>query len=112
MSTWKIFKSICPKTFKAKGDIYVFVDECHRTQSGKLHKAMKAILPDAMFIGFTGTPLLKKDKATSLETYSAPIFTPTSLMKPWTDNVVLGSAVRSTGYRSADYRPGQYRRVV
>lgn len=64
-----------PKNFKAKGDIYVFVDECHRTQSGKLHKAMKAILPDATFIGFTGTPLLKKDKATSLETFGPFIHT-------------------------------------
>ena len=41
----------------------MFVDECHRTQSGELHKAMKAILPSAVFIGFTGTPLLKADKA-------------------------------------------------
>ncbi len=49
-----------PPDFKPKGDIYVFVDECHRTQSGKLHDAMKEILPDSMFIGFTGTPLLKK----------------------------------------------------
>jgi type I restriction enzyme R subunit len=64
-----------PKNFKAKGDIYVFVDECHRTQSGKLHKAMKGILPEAMFIGFTGTPLLKKDKATSLETFGPFIHT-------------------------------------
>ena len=48
-----------PAGFKPKGDIYVFVDECHRTQTGDLHKAMKAILPNAMFIGFTGTPLLK-----------------------------------------------------
>ena len=64
-----------PKNFKAKGDIYVFVDECHRTQSGKLHKAMKAILPNAMFVGFTGTPLLKKDKATSLETFGPFIHT-------------------------------------
>ena len=64
-----------PKNFKAKGDIFVFVDECHRTQSGKLHNAMKAILPDANFIGFTGTPLLKKDKATSLETFGPFIHT-------------------------------------
>ena len=34
-----------PPDFKAKGDLYVFVDECHRTQSGELHQAMKAILP-------------------------------------------------------------------
>ncbi|MGO9544424.1 MAG: type I restriction endonuclease subunit R [Rhodomicrobium sp.] len=61
--------------FKPQGDIYVFVDECHRTQSGDLHKAMKAILPDAMFSGFTGTPLLKADKQTSLETFGTYIHT-------------------------------------
>ncbi len=64
-----------PPDFRAKGDVYVFVDECHRTQSGELHKAMKAILPNAMFIGFTGTPLLKADKATSLEVFGTYIHT-------------------------------------
>lgn len=64
-----------PKDFKAKGDIIVFVDECHRTQSGKLHKAMKEFLPNAIFIGFTGTPLLKKDKPTTLETFGKYIHT-------------------------------------
>ncbi|MBC7751039.1 MAG: HsdR family type I site-specific deoxyribonuclease, partial [Candidatus Saccharibacteria bacterium] len=39
-----------PKDFRAKGDFVVFIDECHRTQSGDLHKAMKALLPDAIFI--------------------------------------------------------------
>jgi type I site-specific deoxyribonuclease, HsdR family len=61
--------------FKAKGDIYVFVDECHRTQSGALHDAMKEILPDAMFIGFTGTPLLKNDKHQSIKTFGSYIHT-------------------------------------
>lgn len=51
-----------PPDFKPKGDLYVFVDECHRTQSGELRQAMKTILPHALFIGFTGTPLLKADK--------------------------------------------------
>lgn len=64
-----------PKGFHAKGDIFVFVDECHRTQSGKLNEAMKAILPGAMFIGFTGTPLLKKDKKKSLEVFGPYIHT-------------------------------------
>ncbi|SEN85077.1 type I site-specific deoxyribonuclease, HsdR family [Roseovarius tolerans] len=64
-----------PKDFHAKGDLYVFVDECHRSQSGDLHKAMKAILPNAMFIGFTGTPLLKEDKRTSLEVFGPYIHT-------------------------------------
>ena len=68
-------KASLPKDFCAKGDIYVFVDECHRTQSGKLHEAMKVILPKAIFIGFTGTPLLKKDKKTSLETFGGYIHT-------------------------------------
>lgn len=68
-------KASIPKDFCAKGDITVFVDECHRTQSGKLHEAMRAILPDAIFIGFTGTPLLKKDKKTSLETFGGYIHT-------------------------------------
>ncbi len=55
------------------GEIFVFVDECHRTQSGKLHRVMKAILPSAVFIGFTGTPLLMQDKQTSLEVFGGYI---------------------------------------
>ena len=57
------------------GELFVFVDECHRTQSGKLHKTMKAILKNAVFIGFTGTPLLKQDKQTSLEVFGRYIHT-------------------------------------
>ncbi len=57
------------------GEIFVFVDECHRTQSGKLNRVMKALMPTAVFIGFTGTPLLKKDKATSLEVFGGYIHT-------------------------------------
>lgn len=64
-----------PTDFRAKGDLYVFVDECHRTQSGELHKAMKAILPNALFIGFTGTPLLKADKQKSIEVFGRYIHT-------------------------------------
>ncbi len=59
----------------AVGELFVFVDECHRTQSGKLHRVMKAIMPSAVFIGFTGTPLLKKDKSTSLEIFGKYIHT-------------------------------------
>ncbi len=47
----------------------VLVDECHRTQSGKLHKAMKSLIPNAIFIAFSGTPLLKQDKKTSQEVF-------------------------------------------
>ncbi|AFZ45145.1 type I site-specific deoxyribonuclease, HsdR family [Halothece sp. PCC 7418] len=68
-------KSNLPPDFQAKGEIYVFVDECHRTQSGKLHQAMKEILPHTLFIGFTGTPLLKKDKQKSIEVFGKYIHT-------------------------------------
>ena len=64
-----------PKNFRAKGNLFVFVDECHRTQSGKLHTAMTALLPDAIFVGFTGTPLLKKDKQKSIEVFGSFIHT-------------------------------------
>ena len=57
------------------GEIFVFVDECHRTQSGKLHTAMNALLPGATLIGFTGTPLLKSDKKRSIETFGPYIHT-------------------------------------
>lgn len=57
------------------GELFVFVDECHRTQSGKLHRTMKALLPGAVFVGFTGTPLLKADKQTSLEVFGGYIHT-------------------------------------
>jgi type I restriction enzyme R subunit len=57
------------------GEVFVFVDECHRTQSGKLNRVMKAMMPNAIFIGFTGTPLLKKDKQTSLEVFGGYIHT-------------------------------------
>lgn len=68
-------KELEEKPSATVGEIFVFVDECHRTQSGRLHKLMKAIMPNAVFIGFTGTPLLKKDKSTSLEVFGGYIHT-------------------------------------
>ncbi len=57
------------------GEVFVFVDECHRTQSGKMHRVMKVMMPNAVFIGFTGTPLLVQDRATSLEVFGGYIHT-------------------------------------
>ena len=69
-------KNSLPKDFKPKGDFYVFVDECHRTQSGDLNKAMRQLLGEkALFIGFTGTPLMKKDKQKSIEIFGKYIHT-------------------------------------
>ena len=75
--------------FKAKGNIHVFVDECHRTQSGILHDAMKKILPDALFIGYTGTPLLKKDKQKSIEVVGPDIGDTYKFDEAVEDGVVL-----------------------
>lgn len=71
------------------GDFYVFIDEAHRTQSGKLAKAMRHILPEAVFIGFTGTPLLRSDKSTSLETFGPYIGKPYRFDEAVGDEVVL-----------------------
>ncbi|HAT8315142.1 TPA: type I restriction endonuclease subunit R [Legionella pneumophila] len=71
----KFLKELESQPSHAIGELFVFVDECHRTQSGKLHRVMKAIIPNALFIGFTGTPLLKQDKATSLEIFGKYIHT-------------------------------------
>jgi len=81
-------KKSLPKDFKVNGDLFVFVDECHRTQSGKLHEAMKTILHNALFIGFTGTPLMKKDKKKSVEVFGPYIHT-YKFDEAVTDGVVL-----------------------
>ena len=77
-----------PRGFQPSGELFVFVDECHRTQSGKLHRVMKTLLPDAMLMGFTGTPLLKGDKQRSIETFGPYIHT-YKYDEAVEDNVVL-----------------------
>ena len=57
------------------GRFYVFVDECHRTQGGDMNKQMKRWLESAIFIGFTGTPLLRKDKQTTRDVFGTYIHT-------------------------------------
>lgn len=54
------------KDFKDNSkNLFVLVDESHRGQYGSAHAKMKAMLPNASYIGFTGTPLLKSEKSTS-----------------------------------------------
>jgi type I restriction enzyme R subunit len=48
-------------------DIFVLVDESHRTQYGLLHNKMKQVFPNACYLGFTGTPLMKSEKNTMLK---------------------------------------------
>lgn len=68
-------RDLAEQPSQTHGEIYVFVDECHRTQGGKLHKLMKAMMPNAVFIGFTGTPLLKSDALTSQAVFGDYIHT-------------------------------------
>jgi type I restriction enzyme, R subunit len=60
---------------RVHGRFYVFVDECHRTQGGDMNKQMKRWLENAIFIGFTGTPLLRKDKQTTRDVFGTNIHT-------------------------------------
>jgi type I restriction enzyme R subunit len=85
-----------PAGFSAKGDLYVFVDECHRTQAGDMHKAMKALLPNAVFIGFTGTPILQADKQQSIELFGGYIHTYKF------DEAVRDEVVRDLRYEARD----------
>lgn len=50
--------------YSDRDDIIVISDEAHRTQAGKLARNMRLALPNAAFIGFTGTPLFKYDELT------------------------------------------------
>jgi type I restriction enzyme R subunit len=89
------------------GEFFVFVDECHRTQYGRLHRAMKAFLPGAVFFGFTGTPLLKEDKATTQEVFGAYIHT-YKYNEAVEDGVVLDLVYEA---RDIDQRIGSEERV-
>ena len=57
------------------GRFYVFVDECHRTQGGDMNRQMKRWLEGAVFVGFTGTPLLRKDKRMTRDVFGTYIHT-------------------------------------
>ena len=73
---------------RAQGRFYVFVDECHRTQGGDMNKQMKRWLEGAVFVGFTGTPLLRKDKQMTRDVFGTYIHT-YKFHQAVTDKVVL-----------------------
>ena len=61
----KFNKDVDPKRpYSERDDIIVISDEAHRTQAGRLARNMRLALPNAAFIGFTGTPLFKQDEIT------------------------------------------------
>lgn len=60
---------------RVTGRFYVFVDECHRTQGGGMNIQMKRWLEGAVFIGFTGTPLLRRDRQMTRDVFGTYIHT-------------------------------------
>jgi len=58
------FNQEVTEAYSERDDIIVISDEAHRTQAGKFALNMRKALPNASFLGFTGTPLLKNDELT------------------------------------------------
>lgn len=54
-----------PECFNPSDNIIVLIDEGHRSQGGENHERMRKALPNAAYVAFTGTPLLKNDKTTN-----------------------------------------------
>ena len=63
----KFEKAAKQKTKLNDNNIFILIDECHRTQSGNFHNFMTDVLPNAVKIGFTGTPLLKTEKQSTYD---------------------------------------------
>ena len=101
----------CRRTSRPRANLFVFVDECHRTQSGKLHEAMKAILPGAMFIGFTGTPLLKSGQAEEHRDLR-PLHPHLQVRRGGEGRRGAGPALRGAGHRPEHHVADEDRPVV
>jgi len=69
-------------------DIFVLVDEGHRTQFGSFHAKMRKALPNACFIGFTGTPVMKKNTNT-VRRFGGLIGQPYTIKKAVEDKAVV-----------------------
>ncbi|MEM9102457.1 MAG: HsdR family type I site-specific deoxyribonuclease [Pseudomonadota bacterium] len=54
-----------PECYNPSDNIIVLIDEGHRSQGGENHERMRKALPNAAYVAFTGTPLLKDDKTTN-----------------------------------------------
>lgn len=57
------FRSVNAKNYTNDSpNIFVMIDEAHRSQYGEMHQYMKSVFPNACYLGFTGTPLMTQDK--------------------------------------------------
>ncbi len=71
--------------FNSSEDMIVLVDEGHRSHGGEGHERMRKALPNAAYIAFTGTPLLKDDKTASK---FGPIIHPYTMQRAIEDGMV------------------------
>lgn len=69
-------------------NIFVLVDESHRSQYGSANALMQKVFPHACYIGFTGTPLMKKEKSTAVK-FGGIIGTPYTITQAVEDKAVL-----------------------
>lgn len=69
-------------------NVFVLVDESHRSQYGSANTLMQKVFPNACYIGFTGTPLMKKEKSTAVK-FGGIIGTPYTINQAVKDEAVL-----------------------
>lgn len=69
-------------------NVFVLVDESHRSQYGSANALMQKVFPNACYIGFTGTPLMKKEKSTAIK-FGGIIGTPYTINQAVEDEAVL-----------------------
>ena len=96
---------------QVSGRFYVFVDECHRTQGGDMNKQMKRWLEGAIFIGFTGTPLLRKNKLMTRDVFGTYIHT-YKFHEGVSDGVILDLKYEAPRRATAADLAGRHRHVV
>ena len=69
-------------------DIFILVDESHRTQFGSFSARMRQMFPRACYLGFTGTPLLKREK-NNFRKFGALVEPHYSITQAVSDNAVV-----------------------
>lgn len=69
-------------------NVFVLVDESHRSQYGSANALMQKVFPNACYIGYTGTPLMKKEKSTAVK-FGGIIGTPYTINQAVEDEAVL-----------------------
>jgi type I restriction enzyme R subunit len=69
-------------------NIFVLIDEGHRTQYGTFNVKMQKVLPNACFLAFTGTPLMKKEKSTA-QKFGGIIDPPYTILQAVEDGAIV-----------------------